>query len=190
MDDENANVHVGRVVDDLVGLAKRTGVAVLIVDHDSKAGVAARGASAKTDSAEFVWHLVRPDDEDPDYLELQNEKSRDPVPASAIGLRRVCGEPEGGLHPLRFERTSLRRKKKKSSVGEARGQILDRLAKEGTQSVSQLVAFCAAGDKTVRQAIGELESSGEIFRTGRVSKQGRSPFYTLADASHNNTQNA
>ncbi len=107
--DENDNVLIGKLLDFLVALAKRFKVAILVVDHDSKSGMAARGASSKQDAAEMVAHLTAPDADDPNYLLLTMTKQRDPGGSPRIGIQRVTSPmtPEG-LCPVRFERVELR----------------------------------------------------------------------------------
>ena len=108
VEDENANLSVGRVIDDLVGLSKRRNVAILILDHDSKDGRAARGASAKRDAAEIVWHLTAPDEDDPSYLECRPDKRRDPGGPDRFAWRKAGYQDDSGLHPVKLELTDLR----------------------------------------------------------------------------------
>lgn len=107
--DENDNVSVGRVLDSLVSTAKRSYAAILVVDHDSKAGGAARGASSKQDGAEIVWQLTMPDPSDDDYLELRAHKQRDPGGPTRLAVARIKGERDSdGMRPIRFSLTDTR----------------------------------------------------------------------------------
>lgn len=108
VEDENANLSVGRVIDNLVGLSKRRNVAILILDHDSKDGRAARGASAKRDAAEIVWHLTAPDEDDPSYLECLPDKRRDPGGPDRFAWRKAGWQTDEGLFPVKLELTDLR----------------------------------------------------------------------------------
>lgn len=113
LESENDNLAFGRIVDDLVGLALRAGVAVVVVDHDSKDGRVGRGASSKQDAAAFVGHLTAPDETDPDYRELRLGKQRDPGAASAVAFAVRRGAPVddgsgGTLFPVRFDPADLR----------------------------------------------------------------------------------
>lgn len=106
VDDENGNLALGRVLDALVAVAKRENLAVLVVDHDNRAGGAARGASVKRDAAEFLWHLIS--DSDSGVIEARAEKRRDPGGPESFGFRLVSGtRTPDGLYPVRFERAEI-----------------------------------------------------------------------------------
>ncbi|MCU0224280.1 MAG: AAA family ATPase [Acidobacteria bacterium] len=107
--DENDNISIGRVLDDVNALAKRENLAVLITDHDSKGGAAARGASSKRDSAEILWHFTAPDEADPAYIEASPNKARDPGGPGRFAYRVVTGDlSPDGIYPASFEKAEIR----------------------------------------------------------------------------------
>ena len=108
VDDENDNVSIGRVLDDVNALAKRENLAILITDHDSKSGAAARGASSKRDAAEILWHFTAPDEADPAYIEAKPDKLRDPGGPGRFAYRVVTGDLTDGIYPASFERSDIR----------------------------------------------------------------------------------
>lgn len=115
VESENDNLALGRVIDDLGAMALREGISVCVIDHDSKEGKIARGASAKQDAASYVGHLTVPDDGDRDYRELAMVKQRDPGGSDRLAMvvRRgapVDDESGGQLYPVRFEGTELRKR--------------------------------------------------------------------------------
>lgn len=169
--DENDNASVGRFMDLLVGAAKRHHVALIVADHDSKAGLGARGASAKRDAAELVLHLVAPADDDPDYLELISDKGRDPGTPPRVGIQRVRHDrtPEG-LYPVRFEWTEIR-------VPE--GQVNARLARQAKiaravqtrwdelgqgSSVREIESDTGFARSTVHRELTTMVTAGLLFR--------------------------
>lgn len=105
VDNENDNVSIGRVVDKLVQVAKSRNIAILVVDHDSKAGGYLRGASAKADAGEFIAHLTAPEEDDLDLLKLEMKKQRDPGGQHETFFRRSrCAPPMDmpGFFPIAF----------------------------------------------------------------------------------------
>ncbi len=102
--EENDNRAVGLLMDFFVKLALRTDTAILVIDHDSKAGAMLRGASAKRDAGAFVVQ-VKADDRDPNLFTFRLDKARDPGGEREIRIRRVCGlKTAEGFMPLRYVR--------------------------------------------------------------------------------------
>lgn len=174
VDDENNNMANGRVIDDLVAIAKRSLVSILVLDHDGKAGGAARGAQSKQDSAEFVWHLTQPDSDNPHYLELNTLKQRDPGGPTKLAITRICGTPtETNLRPLRFERTDLLDPDARAiATGNLDQRLLSLVSAHYQKNNSGISIRLAAEqlqvskDKVHRRA-KYLSSSNQLIRTDR-----------------------
>lgn len=152
VEDENANLAIGRVIDDLVGLAKRRNVAVLILDHDSKDGRAARGASAKRDAAEIVWHLTAPDEDDPAYLECRPDKRRDPGGPDRFAWRKAGYQDDSGLYPVKLELTDLRDLNPKAVSVRADEKAIRLMEISRTVEAQYRSTGCGVSAKAIEQA--------------------------------------
>lgn len=167
--DENDNVAIGRVLDNLVSSAKRSMAAIMVLDHDSKAGGAARGASSKQDAAEIVWQLSMPDSNDDDYYELKAHKQRDPGGPSRLALTRVKGyRDESGMRPIRFDRADIREPNGRTS--ETSSTLDDRIV-----ALVEKVNKATGHGLSVRRCADELSvSKDKIHRRAKyLSTSGR-----------------
>jgi hypothetical protein len=178
VEDENDNVVMGRAIDAIVRAAKATGTGILVNDHDSKAGAAARGAMAKQDSAEFVAHLTGPDEHDADYLELTMTKQRDPGGCRKLAILRVCSPPtDDGLYPVRFEFTELRSAKPNGEMLDKSIRALaDFLIGHPGCTKSEASAYLLNNGhsrSTIQRGFSALMASGAIRESG--DKRNKSP---------------
>ncbi len=169
LESENDNVAVGHAMDFLVALATQLSCAVLVIDHDSKAGAAARGASVKQDAAAFVAHLTAPADKDPTYLELELLKQRDPGGAQLVAIRRVeSARTKASLFPLRFERCARAVKATRGAKKEHRRAELVKLvdahyAATGTGlSVGELLKRLGCSRQTVDNDLAHLGATDRV----------------------------
>jgi 5S rRNA maturation endonuclease (ribonuclease M5) len=185
IEDENSNTCVGRLMDELVGIAKQHSVALLVIDHDSKSGTVARGASSKLDAAEMVLHLERPyEEEDPHYLELTTVKARDPGGAPKVAVQRVVGAPLNGLHPIRFEKTDLRKQapvaEDDPQLSEVVAVVEDHYQREGTGCTTRQVAEALSiSIGKVSALASQLVTHGRLYRPDDVPQRQRQ-LYPLA----------
>ncbi len=197
VDNENDNVVMGRVVDALVSFTQDARTCCLVVDHDSKAGAVARGASAKLDAVEFALHITRPSPEDEDYFQAERVKSRDPSRAPRlVSFRRVCGEPiadgsGGWLHPVRFEgcdRQEIAKANERQAAALARRLAVLRLVEErwasqqtGTRPNHVVGYFEARGEEcNERTARRDLEALLAQVPAVVFRPSDRGPVYPIA----------
>ncbi len=171
--DENDNVEVGAILDQLVGASARYAFATLVVDHDSKDGRAARGASAKRDAAPFLLHLTRPDQDSPTYLELRLDKGRDPGAPPLVAIDRLEGTPTpDGLRPVSFEATAPRSKESREDEQQSRRAEIVRLVREHFgrlrmgMSIKDLEAQTGVTRRTLQRDLDRLEAVSAIRTTG------------------------
>lgn len=175
--DENDNISLGRVLDDVNALAKRENLAVLITDHDSKGGAAARGASSKRDSAEILWHFTAPDEADPAYIEARPDKLRDPGGPGRFAYRVVTGDlTADGIYPASFETTEVRAAS--GSTPErlsARWAAIRRAVDDHYQEtrtgigLRRLAAVLGISRPTVQNNVDQMIAAGLLYRPNVAS---------------------